>query len=414
MKNLLRIVFALLVTELIIGGGGRLFVMGPVTMRMVLFAVAMSLTILCIKKGRRLPAPLSTFLLVFLGSLAVALTIGIISGAPLNLWFEDIKPLLYVLILPFFFFVFEDNDYEQFVSKIIITAALAMSFVFFLVLFAIHVGLIPFLSFYDSVIGSQEFFFRAETTFFYKGFIYLCIGLLFLYFTRPKQWILLSTILAIAIVLTFTRGFIFALAGTSLLYAILNRKYYQAVGSVLVMAATLIIAKPVIYTVSETLHTVKAMDASIPKEKLLGNRDESDQGRLLEAKQVVKAITPTSFFVGHGFGNGVASRPVHMEVSYLEIFHKQGIVGLAVWLYLFFLLIKFYQHSRGNRYSVAYFYSATFLFIQSLTNQFINNPIGLSFILLSLVILHKISKSSEQTTRLPKKSLVTKKVMDFQ
>lgn len=270
-----------------------------------------------------------------------------------------------------------------------------MAFCFFIVLICIHSLVVPFLPFYHTVIHTQEFFFRGETTFFYKGFIYLCIGFLFVYFTSKRYRFALLTILGLAIVLTFTRGFVFALAATFLLLGIMQRTFVSAAIAAVIVLSTVLYAKPFIYEVSTTIHSVKAMDQGVPKEKLLGNREESDVGRVLQAKEVLARITPLSLLVGHGFGNGVPSRPIHMEVSYLEIFHKQGLIGLLIWLYLMILLWQNYRRS-ANVYQPAFFFGSCFVFIQSITNQFINNPIGLSFVILSLVILNKNSAKEKE------------------
>lgn len=388
MEKAARIVFIVLIAELVIGGGGRLTSIGPVSLRMVLFAAAMILTAIYFLRGRQLPKTFTIFFVGFVSSLVLALIIGISSGAETRLWVEDIKPLSYVLILLFFVFVSEDTSAMRHVPGIITAGALLMAISFFIVLILIHSGAMPFLSFYDRVIGTGEFFFRAETTFFYKGFIYLCIALIFIFFIHNRFRTVTMIVLCAAILLTFTRGFVFALAVTYLFYALFERKHVPLVIGGAALLAILFFSKPVIYQLSSQLHELKGLTEDVPKDKLLGNRDESDEGRIQQAKEVFTAVTPLTAIVGHGFGNGVASRPVHMEVSYLEIFHKQGIVGLAVWSYLFYLLMRSYTSSSRSALAKSYYFSACFVFFQSMTNQFINNPIGLSFALLALTYLY--------------------------
>ena len=79
-----------------------------------------------------------------------------------------------------------------------------------------------------------------------------------------------------------------------------------------------------------------------------------------------------------------------MEISYLEIFHKQGIVGLACWSVILFSLIKLYKAGARDETSIrtVFFLSGLFVFFQSLTNQYINNPIGLGMILIVIVSLN--------------------------
>lgn len=405
MNQLRTATFFAILGELILGGGGRPIAFGPVSLRMVLFSIAMIITIVEFLRGKRMSQQLTIFLVLFVLSLVLALLIGILSGAQPKFWIEDIKPLSYILILPFFYFVLSDFKIVRPVPAMIVTGGMLLAFTFFSVLILIHSGVLPFLSFYDAVIGTGEFFFRAETTFFYKGFIYICIALIFSYLIPIKYRKSILIALGLAIVLTMTRGFIFALAMTWFFYALLERKYPHVIASVAIVIIAVFFSKPIIYQLSESLHWIKGLDEQVvPKDKLLGNRDESDAGRVDQLRQVFAQVTPVSFFLGHGFGIGVPSRPVHMEISYLEIFHKQGVTGLAIWAYLFYLLFRKFKDTEKNLYSKAYFYSASFLFFQSITNQFINNPIGLSFALLSLTWLHFASKEAEHpvNTRLQK------------
>ncbi|HEY0654964.1 MAG TPA: hypothetical protein VGD65_17620 [Chryseosolibacter sp.] len=392
MRVLSKVLFFAILGELILGGGGRLVAIGPVSLRMILFALAMVFTAMETFRGRRMPRQLTIFLLLFIASLALASAIGFMSGASLTFLIEDVKPLLYVLILPFFYFVTSEMKITQTIPAIIISGAFLMSLVFLAILVLIHSGVLPFLDFYDLVVPTGEFFFRAETTFFYKGFIYLCIALVFVSLSDFKYRIPILFVLSISIVLTFTRGFVFALAMTWMFYSLLERRYVHLVAGVIALVLIGLFAKPAIYQLSTVLHTLKGYDEHIvPKDRLLGNREASDSGRAEQFRQVVARVTPISFAVGHGFGHGVPSRPLHMEISYLEILHKQGVVGLGIWAYLFYLIyVRFYSCGQ-SREAKGYFYGVCLLFFQSITNQFINNPIGLGFAILSLVWLEHAS-----------------------
>ena len=133
-------------------------------------------------------------------------------------------------------------------------------------------------------------------------------------------------------------------------------------------------------------------------DKLLGDREFSDNARYLQIREVVNAITPSSLIWGHGFGKGVASRPVHMEIAYLEIFHKQGLLGIAVWTFLFSNLVSLFKKARvhSTQIATAFFLSALFVFFQSLTNQYVNNPIGMGMVLIALTTLDFLTRSDNQ------------------
>ena len=127
-------------------------------------------------------------------------------------------------------------------------------------------------------------------------------------------------------------------------------------------------------------------------------RESGDQLRVLTIEQVVDRITPFSFLFGHGFGNGVPIREVHMEMSYLEIFHKQGIIGLSFWTYLLYSICRYYKQVVGKyrRIAGAFFISASLIYVQSLFNPYLNNPIGMSTVLLAYFSCRRLSLLSQE------------------
>jgi hypothetical protein len=142
----------------------------------------------------------------------------------------------------------------------------------------------------------------------------------------------------------------------------------------------------------KTQRSEKVSSGLTPDATLLGDRDFSDSGRRQQIEEVVDRVTLSSFFIGHGFGVGVPSRPVHMEISYLEIMHKQGLAGMLFWAGLLYLLFKKYRAAETTPWRDAFFCGAVFVFFQSLTNQYMNNPIGLAMIMLALVCLDRLKK----------------------
>ena len=401
MNRFIKILFIVLVAELVLGGGGRLTTYGPISLRMILFSLALITTAIHFVKGRRISSDYVQ-LLIFFSLVAVAgLIIGISSGANRTFWWEDIKPLLYFLILPFFSIAVTDVSVIERTSSLIKASGLIQALAFFIVLLLIHLHIIPFLSLYHILISTEEFFFRGELTFTYKGFLFLCIGLLFFHFTGSKYKFLFMGVILIAILFTVTRGFWVALLGTYSVYYFTKSASSLKVKAVLFALCGLAIiigGKALVGKTSEAIDQVNSENITTqntpPKATLLGDRTYSDDGRFQQIKEVARSVTFSSVLIGHGFGNGVPSRPVHMEISYLEIFHKQGLLGLAFWTYLFWLLIKKYRHTSESGFSDAFFFSSLFIFIQSLTNQYINNPIGLSMILLAIVCLDVMKKDT--------------------
>jgi hypothetical protein len=103
------------------------------------------------------------------------------------------------------------------------------------------------------------------------------------------------------------------------------------------------------------------------------------------------AVTPISVVIGHGFGEGVPIRDNHFEINYLEIFHKQGFIGLVFWFSLMFYIGWLYLNCKRLGYEKKarpFFLAALFVYIQSATNPYLTNSIGLNMIMISIVSLN--------------------------
>jgi len=256
----------------------------------------------------------------------------------------------------------------------------------------INSGIIPFLNFYNATFKSEELFFRGELTFFYKGFLFFGVGTIFYYFTDYSRWKNYFIIILITtIVLSVTRGLLFSLALTFAVYFLATRYYANATYGLALAVIIVAFGSSVILSTSR-FFDARSHHKSYAKADptLLGDRKYSDNGRAAQANEVWHQASFASSLMGHGFGGGTLSRPIHMEISYLEIFHKQGLIGLTFWGCFAGAILFQFRGATVSQAVNAFFYSALFIFIESLTNQYINNPIGISILLLSLCCLHKL------------------------
>lgn len=209
-------------------------------------------------------------------------------------------------------------------------------------------------------------------------------------------------LLAVGILLSVTRGFIFAIALTYGSYYLLKSSFTRSVIFVALSILIVVIGQVVITQSSKAIDHLKNQQQNVhpeeitPNPNLFGNKSYSDEGRFRQLKEVAGQTNLSSIFIGHGFGNGIPSRPIHMEISYLEIFHKQGLLGLLFWTYLLWLLYQKYRKATPGGMRDAFFFGSLFIYLQSLTNQYINNPIGLSLVLLSLVCLDQLKNEDRE------------------
>lgn len=384
MKIVLKILFTLTLLELFLGGGGRIFEIGGATARIVLFFINIMVVSIVYLYGGKIPKHIlflsiyTLLILFFYGAL------GWWNGAQPALIFEDIKPLSYFLSVIFFSFYINSEKRILSIISLLKKTSLLIAFLYLTIQVLFYFGKIDFLSFYDyanNEIASSEFFFRGtEGLFFYKGFLYMVIGLIaWIHADTSKFKTIAIFIIIVAMILSGTRGFI-------LMFGILYALFYgvplllKLNFKILILAAVLMLG---------SLYFFKNVE--------IGNKNLSDSVRIEQTKQVAERIDPFSLFIGHGFGNGVPVRMVHMEIGYLEVFHKQGLVGLGLWVIFFVFLYNAYIKKR-NYLTIrkVFFLSALFVLLISLTNPFFNNPIGISLFIISLSVFLTLNKMGEK------------------
>ncbi|MGC3945942.1 MAG: hypothetical protein QM762_15715 [Chryseolinea sp.] len=388
-QNPLSVKFLLCVIllEIFVGGGGRLIDIGPMSPRMILFGIGMAISVLLILKPTAIDRNIFLVIAAATACFLFSTTIGIVNGAEVSLLLLDIKQLFGFYSILFFYFVIRNQDDVILVTRLIKFSACILAVAYLNILILIRVGIIAFLPFYNRASLTGEVFFRGESGFFYKGFVYICIGLLF-FLTEAKSRKLIIALLATAIVLTFTRGFFISILATYGFYHVFIRRNAS---KILIFGAGAVIALFSLWN----LYYSKAF-----------NRKQSDSVRLTQIEEVISATTPVSFFIGHGFGNGVPSRPDRMEIVYLEAFHKQGLIGLLFWAGL--LAVNWIYFKKANQVNptlaVPFVLASIFIYIQSFTNPYVNNPIGMTMVLLSIVCLRVIANQKPGVVELPAES----------
>lgn len=375
------LLLTLLVIELVVGGGGRITSYGALSLRMVFFVIALSLSICSIIYYRKCERWVAYWSLAFFCLLCIGSVNAGINRSSIAFLIEDIKPLLFFFMLPYFAITIDDIRKVDYVISLIKAASLAMAIVYLSLLSLLLLGFFNYTVFYNTLDATGEIFFRGQFFFFYKGFLYLCVGFFFFWISEGIAAKFYSLIVFVAIVLTLTRGFLLMSILTLLFYYLFIQRN-KLVSLVFFLFISIIVASALPYYITS-----------------LGNKSSSDEIRWITIDQVAERLNPFSLIIGHGFGQGVPIRPDHMEISYLEIFHKQGVVGLLFWVALFiYCSLTYFQIKRSSalymKYSPLYLV-IIFVFIQSGTNPFLNNPIGLSAVLICLVCLKRVNSLSK-------------------
>ncbi|MEJ1239080.1 hypothetical protein WBG78_13175 [Chryseolinea sp. T2] len=366
-----KFLFAVMLLEIFLGGGGRLIDVGPLSIRMYLFILALIISVAEILNHRTIYTTFAGILIAATVMFLFSSIIGKLNGATTATVLADIKPLLTFYGLIFFYFMIRDLNDVDFVVRLLKFCSITLAILYVGVFVLINTHILPFALFYSKVTVTQEFFFRGEFAFFYKGFIYMCFGAIF-YACEKKALKAPFLLLAVAIILTFTRGFFVSILLTFLFYHVFIVR--NASKLILFLIATMV-AVMLLW--------------GYYYQKSLG-RSTSDSVRVEQVQEVIERTTPLSSIIGHGYGVGVPSRPERMEIVYLELFHKQGIFGLLFWFALALVVWQLYKRALtygNNSLANAFMLSVVFVYVESITNPFLTNPIGLNMVLIAMVCL---------------------------
>lgn len=366
----------LLILEVMIGGAGRLFDFGGITLRMLFFITGFIIQFLLFTRSNfRFKKYVVIFSSLFLLITSFSIINGKLQNANNTNLIENVLMSSYFLIFPFFTFLIKTKEDVLKIIKLYKISSFIIAIVYLLFIISLYSNFFTINDF-SSIIDNPEISFRSESALFYKGFIFMCCGFFFFLDNKLINSGIAYIIILPAIIGTFTRGFAISLIASYIIYYIFKNFKYSVLLLLLCLAF---------------FSSVKNI-----YEKSLGDRSESDEMRVIQIDQVLERTNGLTFFIGHGFGNGVPIRDNHFEINYLEIFYKQGIIGLLFWITIFlFIILKYNSALKNNNeiYAKPFLLSTFFLYIQSASNPFLSNSMGITIIFLSIISLSVLSKN---------------------
>jgi type IV secretory pathway TrbD component len=237
---------------------------------------------------------------------------------------------------------------------------------------------------YLTLNSTGEFMFRTETFFFYKGFIYLGISAIFFLSMKTKYSSVWGTIVIIALAMTLTRGFVLSTAFAAVLLLIAQRRWGHFSVSLFVIICALIFLW--IYMPSQ--------DDSIRV-----SRDISNNVRIEDFTYIMENVEVGTILMGEGLGTLINNRS-GIENTLLWALWRLGIAGLLFWLLPLILCLSYFlkinRHSPQFRLACAYFFSTVLIYVQTMSNPYLNNPIGLSFVLVAIFSLRTLARADPE------------------
>ena len=295
-----------LMLELMLGGGGRLYgeITEEITLRMLLFFSIIPLTGLYILL-RSAPAQVAYIWYSFLLYLSFYSMVGLVNGHELGNILLDLRLYFPLILFPFFFFSAKFFD-DKF-GILLRSSALVLILAFYAGYFLLAFGIIPFEVFYI-INDSGEFFFRGETSFVYKGFIFIFLAIPF-FIDRRFGFVYIFLALLSAILME-SRGFL--LTGLAAVVITIMVKQDIVVRILLLKIFMLII--PLFIVGFEFF--IKA---------------ESDSVRFADIDYVLARLDFYRWIFGAGFG-ALINGDVVIEFAYLQLLYKTGLIGLILFL----------------------------------------------------------------------------------
>lgn len=386
-KSTLKLLNFIILVDLTLGGSGRLIMFGSISFRLVLFGTTLAYTVIySIRKRIRLNTGIIPLISVFIVYISIsALFVG---NSAFSAKFDFLSRYLYILLVLFYEIYFRRyfrfDDVEEIRS---IFETLTFIFAVFSValwLFAFKLGnaaysIIEYGFFRPKVYGNFDFIGGGIPRIFMKSSIFIPIGLLFQIdrlISKPTFRKIIKTIIyVIAIVSTFTTGFFIASAICVIILLYKNHVLTRKVGILFFLLLLIGIYGVIKF---DLINTILGR---------FSGEDYSSTYRLTQLESIIKEFLKSPI-LGHGFAYeyttvyGSTIRTTSgFEIAWGELLVDTGIIG-----FLLFGMITIKVFHRllvyGKRNNTAFVFALGLLliYIESFTNPFINNSIGLTYL----------------------------------
>jgi hypothetical protein len=201
----------------------------------------------------------------------------------------------------------------------------------------------------------------------------------------PKQYsIAWAIIVVIALVMSITRGLILSTSFAVLLLLILQRRWRQ-------LGLALVAISCLAFLVFDYMPS--------EDEALSLNQEKSNDVRIDDFAYIVKNFKVGSLLFGEGMGTLINER-INIENTFLWAFWRLGIVGVLFWVIPLILCISYFvkikKYNPNFNLACAYFFSTVLIYVQTITNPYLNNSIGLSFVLVAIFSLRTLAKTDQK------------------
>lgn len=388
---MINILFVATLYELFLGGGGRLITFGGIPIRMLLFGLCLLAYALQIQEKKMTISEAKTnavaisLVLLYLFVHTIGSINGLARGTSVSSVIVEVQQSFFWVIAPFFALQINSQEKVHKISKILVRSGLMLSCFYLSISALIMLNILDYTSVMVYLSNTGDFFFKIPPYFTYKSFIYVGIAALFIFIRKPKRANIMLAIPFIAIALILSRGLILSLTVTILIASLLIKKNNLPTLFFMFFISSLIS----LYFLN------RDPDSTITDLLLLW--DKSSSVRIDDMTYMIKNLDLVTFFIGSGFGPLINDRQA-IENTYLWAIWRIGFLGFLFWLIPLYSCIRYFiripRSSPNYLEGLSYLMGTIFIYINTATNPYLNNPIGLSFVILSVFSLRLLSQLS--------------------
>lgn len=389
--TILAFVMYILLFDLVLGGSGNVFAVGPLSVRKVFVVIAVGLLVIdAFINGLKLNRE-ALLALGFIMYLVFSWAWGVVRGNNMSFATDELFGYFSLLLIPVYFTCFSRDE-----ISIVTYMKLFRALTILLSLIAIGVWGICFvgggsvsLSIY-SVLTRLNYGYLSYAgsipRLFFKGHVFICIGSLFsIYnmFTKRvtlKEVIVLGIYLA-AILVSFTTGFlVFASLVTFIIFIHCSSKDARKA----VIPVVILILLVIVVIQSGAIDALKDRFSKSSNDGLVSASTKGTEFFVL-----IDEFT-RSPIIGSGLGGELSEYyallskyTFRFEIMWLELLFHTGLVGFGLYVTLivvtFIDMFKEYK-AKNNVYCYVLAMGLLFLCMETSTNPFMNNAIGIGFL----------------------------------
>lgn len=429
LKGILRILSYLIIIEVILGGAGRFIAFGPLSIRMFLYGITFFILLICVigdykNAVRKFNFRDINIKLILLFSVWIAFSAikgYFFSKFSLHEVIGDVTGFVSLALVFLFMYSFDDKKYVKTITNIIIGAVAVQGLAIILMNFGLALGILNYEGLNklidDLYMGAMAWIHPGSIRIFLKSSIYLQVGFLLALGmvvkenSKQKRRLLYSALIIIgySIILSFTRGFWIAAFVTTLLLIIKKPVSFikplgiTIIGIILLMSLNMAAFRNmnIAYSIASRAGIIHIdTNTETKSSKNIVSNDAVDEAldyRIALKNDMMKQIKKTPI-LGSGFG--IVFRDINQEVShseymYYDICVEMGLVGLLLYIGMFIAIgykwLKIRTERKdinNNNYLDEYVLAFIGVAITTALNPFLNNPIGITYLVLVICIIN--------------------------